>query len=203
MSGILISPLDIHQVGMTPTRDLRVVVMTHTIDTSTSITEKELMEEDSTLHRRHQVVHTIHIMMHTCGIIMARRLLQAMLMVVTIHLQATVMARLLLDIHLLVIHRQITEDIRRRRMVIHHLATHFRHTLAMGALLPPVRHVEEALGEEALGDLLERGQDRRDEISAAAKPMEVTQTKRGQAREKEINLQKRETVVTWMVQTFG
>jgi hypothetical protein len=198
MSGIHISPLAIPQVGMTLTRDLLVAVMTHTIDTSTSITEKELMEEVITLHRRHQAAHTIRIMMHTCGIIMARRLLQAMLILVTIRLQATVMARLPLDIHLLVIHRRITEDIRRRRMVIHHhLATHFRrYTMAMDALLPPARHAE-----GAPGDQLERG-ERRDEISGA-KPMAVTQTKTTEAREKEINPLMRETVVTSMVQTFG
>jgi len=198
MSGIRISPLATPRVGMTLTRDLLVAVMTHTVDTSTSITEKELMEEAITLHRRHRVVHTIRIMMHTCGIIMARRLLQALLILVTIRLQATVMARLPLDIHRLVIHRQTTEDIRRRMVIHHHLATHIcRHTLAMDALLPPVRHAG-----GALGDLLERGRERRDEISGA-KPMAVTQTKVTEAREKEINPPMRETVVTWMVQTFG
>lgn len=213
MNGIRISPLAIPRVGTTPTRGLRVVVMTHTkglpvaaathtIDTLTSIMERELMEEAITLHRHRRVVHTIRITMHTCGIIMARHHLQAMLMVATIHLQATGI-RLPLDTHM-VIHRLTTGDIH-HRMVTHlrHMAMHFRRTLATGAPLPPVRRDARLLqAEKDLEDQLERARGRRVGTSGA-KSTAATLKEVTEAKEKETNPLMGETVVISMVPTFG
>lgn len=185
-----------HTIGLLP-----VAAATHTIDTLTSITERELMEEASHRHRR--VVHMIRITMHTCGIIMASHHLQAMPMVATIlHRQLTGI-RLPLDTLLMVIHRLTTGDIH-HRMVTHLrlMAMGFRRTLATGALLPPVRHDARLLqAEKDLAD--QQGRDRGRRVGTrGAKSVAATLKKVPEAKEKETNPLMGETVVISTVPRF-